>query len=163
MRSTASQGSETLAYRQESIFCKLWSLIQLLGIQKSLNKKNDNLCVLMCQYLKLLRKVCIKNVYIVLCFANHVHYEMMLVKTRHYPPWVDTSTSNIAALWNCYFFPTSGQNTFVEASFLLNKNKFNFVSPKIIFFALFYVTIGQKSSFFVNSLLKNIKTVLLIS
>ena len=54
-----------------------------------------------------------------------------VIPITHYPPWVDTSTSNIAALWNCYFFPTSGQNTFVEASFLLNKNKFNFVSPKI--------------------------------
>ena len=36
------------------------------------------------------------------------------IRSTHYLPWVDTSTSNIAALWSCCILPNCGQNTFVQ-------------------------------------------------
>ena len=47
------------------------------------------------------------------------------VAFTHYPPWIDASTSNIPALWNCYFLPHCGQNTFVDnlLTFLVMKEK----------------------------------------
>ena len=67
------------------------------------------------------------------CFAQLFQcfyiFLFRLFSFTHYPPWVDTSTSNIAAMWNCYFLPNCGQNTFVDnlLFFLLGKKRFFFL------------------------------------